>query len=359
MSSSTTRKVILVIGATGAQGLAVIDKLLEPSADGESSPYTIRALTRDPQSRRSQELAHKGVELVRGSFYDFPTVKAALEGAYGAWVNTDGFTVGEAKEIFAGMRIFELAKQSKTMRHYVWSSLDHSLKKGNYDQQYRCEHFDGKGLVAEWLKSQPSEVSDTSMSWSVVTSGPYMDMLYQPMFGPLNRRADGTFVFATPIGTGHVPMIALSDLGFFARYTFDHRALTSAAELEVASDMVDWEYLLATFKKVTGQKAVIVHQSFDEWVMNLNNTDAPIANEQKVLESAQTTWRENFSGWWSLFRDNMIKRDMQWIRSVNPHATTLEAWMREKDYKGESAFLLKNSEDAKSISVNRERASQL
>ena len=51
-----------------------------------------------------------------------------MRGAYGVWANTDGFTVGEAKETYAGMRIFELAKQIKTVRHYVWSNLDYTAK---------------------------------------------------------------------------------------------------------------------------------------------------------------------------------------------------------------------------------------
>lgn len=63
-----------------------------------------------------------------GAFDDFPTVLSALKGVWGAWVNTDGFTVGEMKEIYAGMRIFELAKQLGTVRHYVWSNLDYSFK---------------------------------------------------------------------------------------------------------------------------------------------------------------------------------------------------------------------------------------
>lgn len=62
-------RLILVIGATGAQGIAVIDALLAPSADGSPSPYTIRALTRDPESRRSKELAAKGVEIFKGTYY--------------------------------------------------------------------------------------------------------------------------------------------------------------------------------------------------------------------------------------------------------------------------------------------------
>jgi uncharacterized protein YbjT (DUF2867 family) len=60
------QKLILVIGATGAQGLAVIDALLAPGKGGDPSPYAVRALTRDKEGRRAKELAVKGVELVVG-----------------------------------------------------------------------------------------------------------------------------------------------------------------------------------------------------------------------------------------------------------------------------------------------------
>lgn len=70
---SNDKKLILVIGATGAQGLAVIDKLLEPAADGSPSPYAIRALTRDPTSRRAQLLAAKGAELAKGESHGCET----------------------------------------------------------------------------------------------------------------------------------------------------------------------------------------------------------------------------------------------------------------------------------------------
>lgn len=63
-----------------------------------------------------------------GAFDKFESVALAMKGAYGAWVNTDGFTVGEQKEIYAGMRIFEIAKQAGSLRHYIWSNLDYSLK---------------------------------------------------------------------------------------------------------------------------------------------------------------------------------------------------------------------------------------
>jgi uncharacterized protein YbjT (DUF2867 family) len=60
------KKLILVIGATGAQGLVVIDALLAPGKTGQPSPYSVRALTRDKEGRRAKELAGKGVELVVG-----------------------------------------------------------------------------------------------------------------------------------------------------------------------------------------------------------------------------------------------------------------------------------------------------
>lgn len=68
---------------------------------------------------------------VLGAFDDFSSVQAAFEGVYGAFVNTDGFTVGEQKEIYAGIRIFEIAKMTKGVQHYVWSNLDYALKVGS------------------------------------------------------------------------------------------------------------------------------------------------------------------------------------------------------------------------------------
>jgi hypothetical protein len=68
-----------------------------------------------------------------------------------------GFTVKEADEIWAAMRIYEIAKTCPTLRHFVWSGLDYYLKVrtydlilllailidgklGNYDPKYACYH---------------------------------------------------------------------------------------------------------------------------------------------------------------------------------------------------------------------------
>ena len=168
------------------------------------------------------------------------------------------------------------------------------------------------------------------------------------MFGPLKRREDGTAVFATPVGKGHVPMIALADLGFFARYAFDHREETSGVEMKIASDVVGWDYLARTFDKVTGHRAEVIYQTLDEWYENVEGVDDPVANERE--NDGSTTWRENFSGWWALWQDDMVQRDMTWVRAVHPNCHTLESWMREHSYTGNlQRHLLKNSEDVKTI----------
>ena len=82
MPSQPGKKLVLVIGATGAQGLAVIESLLKPCEEHTPSPYAIRALTRDPNSRRAQELTRRGVEVFPGNtpvcIYYCPSVGTPL-----------------------------------------------------------------------------------------------------------------------------------------------------------------------------------------------------------------------------------------------------------------------------------------
>ena len=64
--AATDKKLIFLIGATGAQGMPIARELLRPQADGSPSPYAVRALKRDPEHRRVLELKELGIELVKG-----------------------------------------------------------------------------------------------------------------------------------------------------------------------------------------------------------------------------------------------------------------------------------------------------
>lgn len=140
------KKLILVIGATGAQGKPVVSALLAPQDDGTPSPYSVRALTRDRTSEKAQEVASLGAELFQGwfslvyayeslsiyslvgNFVDMNDIAAALEGCYGVFVNTDSWSVGEQKEIYTAIKIFEQAHRAPALRHFIWSGLDYGSK---------------------------------------------------------------------------------------------------------------------------------------------------------------------------------------------------------------------------------------
>jgi hypothetical protein len=157
------------------------------------------------------------------------------------------------------------------------------------------------------------------------------------------------------MGDGHVPMIALDDLGWWVRYTLDHREETSGKELKIASDVVGWQYLSDTFTKVTGIPSVYKKLTLDEWLDCMQDTHRPIANEKQVGDGS-TTIRQSFSGFWSMFKDDILTRDMDWVRSIHPKGHTLESWMRKTGFVGKiGSTALKNAEDGKGrLLPNRE-----
>lgn len=61
-----------------------------------------------------------------------------------------------------------------------------------------------------------------------------------------------------------------------------------------------------------------------------------------------------------MFRDDIIKRDLGWIRSLNPNGHTLESWMRETGYKGKiGRTLLKDVEDQNAFHLNLDVVNKL
>jgi hypothetical protein len=108
--------------------------------------YNIRIQTRDPNHPRSVSLASlPNTTLISGCADNEADLRRAFDGATHAFVNTNGFAIGEKSETYWGMRIYEIAKETKTMRHYIWSNLEYALKLGGYNEKYKCGHYDGKG----------------------------------------------------------------------------------------------------------------------------------------------------------------------------------------------------------------------
>ncbi|MGB6200983.1 MAG: NmrA family NAD(P)-binding protein, partial [Candidatus Acidiferrales bacterium] len=78
------KKIIAVVGATGAQGGGLVRAILSDPNGG----FAARALTRDVNSDKAKELAKLGAEVVAADVDKPETMKKAFDGAYGAFCVT-------------------------------------------------------------------------------------------------------------------------------------------------------------------------------------------------------------------------------------------------------------------------------
>lgn len=163
------------------------------------------------------------------------------------------------------------------------------------------------------------------------------------LFSAFNIRHDGTRVFVSPIGDkGVLPLVALDDIGWWARYIFDNAPSTTGKTIKLASQLVTYPDIVDTFKRVTGLPAEYKSLTMDEYFA-LWNGKVPLAS----AEPNGQTWEENFRAFFALWRDNITTRDMDWIQSIHP-PTTLEQWMRDHQYDGRpTGVLLKDREDGR------------
>ncbi|MGE5247644.1 MAG: NmrA family NAD(P)-binding protein, partial [Verrucomicrobiota bacterium] len=80
----TGKKIIAVVGATGAQGSGLCRAILEDKG-GE---FAVRALTRNTRSDKAKELERLGAEVVAADVDDVGSLTQAFRGAHGAFCVT-------------------------------------------------------------------------------------------------------------------------------------------------------------------------------------------------------------------------------------------------------------------------------
>lgn len=142
---------------------------------------------------------------------------------------------------------------------------------------------------------------------------------------------------------GSIPLIALDDIGWWARYIFDNAPSTMGKNFEIASEPSNFPHIVETFRRVTGLPAEYEALSMDDYFSLWNGNEIPLASD----DPEGISWEDNFRAWWAIWRDHLIKRDMEWLRGIHP-PTTLEAWMRDNDYTGKMSMnLLKDTQDNK------------
>lgn len=203
------KKIIAVVGATGAQGGGLVRAI---QADPQGG-FVARAITRDTKSEKAQELARLGAEVVEANVDDVESLKRAFQGAYGAFCVTffwDHFS--PEKEGAQAAAMAQAAKESG-VKHAVWSTLEDTRllvpltddRMPTLMGRYKVPHFDAKGesnrLFAE--RGVPTTNLLTAFYW---------DNLIHFGMGP-KKGPDGVLGFTLPMGEARLPGIAAEDIG--------------------------------------------------------------------------------------------------------------------------------------------------
>jgi uncharacterized protein YbjT (DUF2867 family) len=134
----STSAPVAVVGATGQQGSATVDALLDRG-------IPVRALTRNTDGAAARALAERGVEVVAADLEVPDSLRRSFEGAAAAFAMTtfagQGGTQGEVAH---GSVIGEAARAAQ-LPFLLYSSV------GGAERHSGVPHFESKGRIEEFL----------------------------------------------------------------------------------------------------------------------------------------------------------------------------------------------------------------
>lgn len=203
---------ILVTGATGKQGGAVIKALLASEA---SSDFTILAVTRNSSSPSAQALAQKSdnIKLVQGDLDDCPALFAAALQATAKTPIWGVFSVQQAIQDGATKEREEQQGQSMVdaalangVKQFVYSSVCRSGEEPTY-----VPHFQSKHTIELHLK----EKAAGKMDYTILRPVAFMEVFSGDFQGKVSAAWLKSYLGSKPL-----PLIACKDIGIFAAKAF-------------------------------------------------------------------------------------------------------------------------------------------
>jgi uncharacterized protein YbjT (DUF2867 family) len=201
------KKVIAVIGATGAQGGGLVRAILADPDGG----FACRAITRDPSKDQARALAEKGADVVKADLDDVDRLKKAFAGAYGAYCVTNFWEHFSGEKEKAQAKNMAEAARAAGLKHVIWSTLEDTRKlmapsdarMPMLQEKYRVPHFDAKDEANAFFAGLPTTYLVTSFYW---------DNLYAFGMGP-KKGDDGVYAWAFPMGDKRLAGMAAEDIG--------------------------------------------------------------------------------------------------------------------------------------------------
>jgi len=244
------RKVIAVVGATGAQGGGVVRAILADPAGG----FAARAIVRDVNSDKARALAALGAEVVAGDIDDEASLVRALKGAWGAYLVTFFWAHFSPDKEKAEVRNMASAAKAAGVHHVIWSTLeDTRLHVPLSDDRmptlmghYKVPHFDSKGESNRLFTELgvPTTFLLTSFYWDNLI---YFGMNPKP--GP-----DGVLGITMPMGDTPLAGIAAEDIGRCAYGIFKRGDSMIGKTVGIAGDHQTGAQMAAALTKALGRE---------------------------------------------------------------------------------------------------------
>lgn len=309
-------RAILVIGATGKQGGAVVNALLALPTNGGQSAFTILAVTRNiasPGAQRLQTKSPNTIKLVQGDLNDCPALFAAARAAFGApiWgvfsVQTAMGQTGPggkaAVEVAQGKAVIDEARKAG-VSHFVYSSVERGGDEDSWTNGTLVPHFRTKWEVERHLRD--SAAAAAAMSWTILRPVAFMDNLEPGM-------ATRVFVASLKnhLGWERRPLqwVATRDIGVFAAKAFADPGVWKGRAVGLAGDELTVEGLDDAFREATGEG---------------------VRPAWGILGSALTTVAREVGTMIAWFASDGYKADIAARRKEHPGMLTMVEWLKQE-----------------------------
>ncbi len=305
------KKIIAVVGATGAQGGGLVRAILSDASGG----FTARAITRHVSSDKAKELAKLGAEVVAADVDDVESLKRAFNGAYGAYCVTFFFEHFSPEKEIAQAKTMARAAKDDGLQHVIWSTFEDTRKWVPLSDnrmptlmgKYKVAHFDAKAEANEAFTELgvPTTFLLTSFYWE--------NLIYfgqGPKKGP-----DGKLAITFPMGDKKLPGIAAEDIGKSAYGIFKKGREFIGKTVGVAGEHLTGVQMAAALTKALGQEVRYndvppeVYRSFG----------FPGAEDIGNMFQFKRDFQEVFCG----------PRNPSIARALNPSLQTFDAWLAQ------------------------------
>ena len=244
-----TKRIIAVVGATGAQGGGLVRAILDDPSGG----FAVRAITRDTSSDKAKALAAAGAEVVVADIDDLESLTNAFAGAYGAYCVTFFWNHYSPEKENASATNMAKAAQAAGLQHVIWSTLEDTRQWVPLDDdrmptlqgKYKVPHFDAKGEVDHVF-------TDLGVPTTFLYASFYWDNFISFGAGP-KQGPDGQLALTLPIGDAKMAGVAAEDIGKVAYGIFRKGTATIGQKIGVAGELLSGTEMAAAMTTAIGQ----------------------------------------------------------------------------------------------------------